>query len=127
MKLFLDDWRIPLDCGTYMYRRGVDCKIYHEEWQIVRSYGQFVNHIEQNGLPEFISFDYDLCDVAELKETLLVTEWFNLETNEIYTGLDCVKWLISYCKQNNKELPKYAIHSANPDGMEYMFLEFSSF
>ena len=47
-RLFLDDWRIPRDCATYMWQRKVDCRIFHEEWDVVRSYGQFVAWI---GLP----------------------------------------------------------------------------
>ena len=116
--LFLDDYRIPIDCATYMYRRNVDCRIYHRDWKIVRSYLQFIRSIEENGLPDFISFDYDLADVFELKEQIPLEEWFDLENNREYTGLDCATWLIDYCRTNNKPLPKYAIHSANPDGAE---------
>ena len=34
------------------------------------------------------------------------------------TGYDCAKWLVEYCIDNNKSLPKYAIQSANPVGKE---------
>lgn len=34
------------------------------------------------------------------------------------TGYDCAKWLVEYCINNNKSLPKYAIQSANPVGRE---------
>lgn len=116
--LFLDDYRMPIDCATYMYRRGVDCKIYHEEWVIVRSYLQFVQWIEENGLPVFISFDHDLADVVELKEGLPVEEWFDLDSNREYNGMDCAKWLVNYCMDNDKPLPNYTVHSANPCGTE---------
>ena len=114
--LFLDDWRMPIDCASYMYRRGVDCKIYHKEWIIVKSYGQFINWINQNGLPDFISFDHDLGDVAELKESLDKNEWFDTINNKEYTGMDCAKWLVNYCLDNNLSLPQFAVHSANPSG-----------
>ena len=118
-RLFLDDWRIPRDCATYMWRR-TDCRIYQEKWDVVRSYGQFVNWINKNGLPDLLALDYDLADVEELKEELPFEEWFNLDANEVYTGADCVKYLINYCKENKLSLPEYVIHSANPDGAEIM-------
>ncbi len=125
--LFLDDYRLPVDCATYMYLRQVDCKIYHKEWVIVRSRGQFVEWIERNGLPEFISFDYDLCDATQLKEELPVEEWFDAENNREYNGLDCATWLVEHCHKNNKPLPGYAIHSANPAGVESLKNLFSTF
>lgn len=113
--LFLDDYRIPLNCATYMHYK-TDCKVYHEKWNIVRSYKQFVEFIEANGLPDIISFDHDLADVVELKEELDPNEWFNFSENREYTGLDCAKWLIDYCIKHKKDLPKYIVHSANPIG-----------
>lgn len=115
-RLFLDDNRIPIDCATYMYRFGVDCRIYHEEWIIVRSYKQFVEWIKANGLPDMIAFDHDLADVPELKESLDINEWFDLENNREYTGNDCAKFIVQYCQQHSLELPDCTVHSANPDG-----------
>ena len=115
--LFLDDYRMPIDCASYMYRKGVDCKIYHKEWHIVRSYIQFINWINKNGLPDFISFDHDLADVFELKEELPIEQWFDFDNNREYTGMDCAKWLVNYCLDNNKSLPRFVVHSANPSGM----------
>lgn len=112
--LFLDDWRTPLDCATYMYQRGVNCTIYHEQWVVVRSYGDFVTHITDNGIPERISFDYDLDDVYELRETLPIHYWFDIDNNRSYTGLDCAKWLL---KKSLDKIPEIIIHSANPDGV----------
>ena len=34
------------------------------------------------------------------------------------TGLDCAKWLVEYCLDNNTKLPDYIVHSANPAGKE---------
>jgi hypothetical protein len=116
--LFLDDYRVPLDCANYMHRRGVDCRIYHEEWHIVRSYGQFINFIKENGLPSIISFGYDLADSAELRETLPIEDWFNLEEGREWNGLDCVIWLIQYCTSQQVKLPGWIVHSVNPDGID---------
>ena len=117
-RLFLDDWRFPIKCAEYMYRRGIDCKIYHEEWIIVRSYGEFVEWITANGLPDMISFDHDLADVVELKENLSIEKWFDLENNKEYTGADCAQWLINYCIDNNKSIPEFTVHSDNPGGSD---------
>ena len=116
-RLFLDDWRIPRDCATYMWQR-TDCRIYHEEWDIVRSYGQFVEWIEKNGVPDLVKFDYDLADVDELKEELPIEEWFNLDENRVYTGLDCVEFLLDFCNKNDFKFTEYVIHSVNTDGCE---------
>lgn len=116
-RLFLDDWRVPADCATYMWRR-TDCRIFHEDWDIVRSYGQFAKWIEENGVPDLVAFDYDLADVEELKAELPFEEWFSLDENRAYTGLDCAKLLLGFCEKNGFEFPEYVIHSANPDGAE---------
>lgn len=66
-RLFLDDIRVPLDCpkAHYMTYRRIDLRIYHEDWIIVRSHGQFVKWIMENGMPDLISFDHDLGMVQE--------------------------------------------------------------
>ena len=79
---------------------------------------QFIKWIETNGVPDLVAFDYDLADVVELKEELPIEEWFDLDENRVYTGLDCAKFLLNFCKKNNLKLPEYIIHSANPCGSE---------
>ena len=41
------------------------------------------------------------------------------------TGLDCAKFLVEYCADENLPLPEYLAHSANPAGKENIekFLE----
>lgn len=116
--LFLDDERMPIDCATYMSSFRVDCKIYHQPWEIVRSYSQFKEIIERRGLPDLISFDHDLADNWKLREALDVKEWFNEEESREYTGLDCAKWLTQHCEEKDLLLPKFVVHSANPVGRE---------
>lgn len=116
--LFLDDERVPLDCATYMSSFKVDCKIYHQPWEIVRSYSQFKEIIEKRGLPELISFDHDLADNWKLRESLDSKEWFDEKENREYTGMDCAKWLTQYCEEKDILLPKFVVHSANPVGRE---------
>jgi hypothetical protein len=71
-KLFLDDFRFPKD----VYPEAEENK-----FDIVRSYDDFVEYIEQNGLPEFISIDNDLgFDVKRRKISL--------------SGFDAANWLV---------------------------------
>lgn len=81
IKLYLDDLR-PIPNGFIG----------------VRSFTAFVDYINQNGLPNFISFDHDL----------------GLEES----GFDCARWLVNYCLDKNKELPEFTIHSQNPVGKQ---------
>lgn len=125
--LFLDDYRMPIDCAKYMYRKGVDCTIYHKQWVIVRSYYAFVKYITENGLPQFISFDHDLADLEESRDMSYKNHRFNEESKKEYTGMDCAKWIVNYCLDNDKPLPKYAVHSANPVGAENIDMLLKSF
>jgi hypothetical protein len=103
-KLFLDDIRWPAEAFLYTKQ-----KIFSEDgWDIVRNYQEFVSHIEENGVPDFVSFDHDLApehyvDGAESIEC---------------TGYHCALWLASYCMHNSIDIPKYYIHSMNPVGKE---------
>ena len=119
-RLFLDDWRIPTDCATYMWQRRADCRDYHEEWSVSRSFGQFARYIDSEGIPDLVSLDYDLADVEELKESLGIEEWFDMDEGRAYTGSDCLSYLIGKCRAEKKPLPKIYIHSANPDGSDEM-------
>lgn len=116
--LFLDDRRVPTDCISYMGVRGVNPAIYSEEWIIVRSYGEFVRWVTNNGMPDFISFDHDLGDVPELKASIDFEDWYSVGEERELTGMDCAKWLVEYCMDYNHRLPDFAVHSDNPGGRE---------
>ena len=77
-------------------------------WTIVRNYEEFVKHIEENGLPDEISFDHDLGE-------------------DIKTGYDCAKWLCNYCWTNGIPIPTYNVHSANPVGRDNIIGVLKSF
>lgn len=104
--LFLDDFRMPKDAYNYLLQ-----PIYISvDWEIVRSYDEFVKYITEHGIPDMISFDHDLADE-------------HYESHQEYdqykekTGYHCAKWLIYYCIDNNKKLPaEILIHSMNPAG-----------
>jgi len=107
--LFLDDIRVP--STAYVYTEN---QIYHDwEWRIVRNYDEFVAHINEHGLPDFVSFDHDLADIKY--DPLTQRESF--EYHETH-GLDCVKWLVDYCIDNDLDFPDYEVHSQNPVGMD---------
>lgn len=68
--LFLDDVRQPEQCVNYVFPLGIRPDTYVKyEWVVVKNYKEFVAYIEENGMPERISFDHDLgeeeiwCDI----------------------------------------------------------------
>jgi hypothetical protein len=118
--LWLDDYRDPKDTETdwmLFSCLGRDVEIH---W--VKNYEEFVNYIEQNGLPDGINFDHDLEDSHYTPEKY----WDNYEESKKFqedqkhekTGYHCAKWLIDYCIDNKKELPTWSSHSANPVGRD---------
>src|ERR1035437_8551114 len=104
--LFLDDFREPED--AYLYRLN---PIYMtEHWIVVRNYNEFINHIDEHGLPEIISFDHDLGEEHYEKQ-------LEYDQYKEKTGYHCALWLINYCIDNNKKLPAVIlIHSMNYTG-----------
>ncbi len=89
-KLFLDDIR-SIDM---VYSKSME-----SEFDIVRTYHDFVKYIKINGLPDFISFDNDL----------------GLDQNGVVApdGYAAAKWLVYESGLNLINL-KFNVHSANP-------------
>lgn len=120
-KLFLDDIREPEHVFSY-----IPNNIYTmTNWNVVRNYDEFVKYIEENGLPDLISFDHDLAD----EHYTLSEYWDNYNKSKEYqdsqnyrekTGLDCAKWLVDYCIDNKVKLPQFMVHSINPVGADYI-------
>lgn len=69
-------------------------KKYNPQFVWVHNLEEFSNYIETNGLPDLVSFDFDL-------------------GAGIPKGSECAKWLRKYCVKTNQSLPKYFVHSAN--------------
>jgi hypothetical protein len=112
--LFLDDFRNPEDVILYKPR----CSYYVDrDWVIVRNYDEFVKIIKEKGIPIAVSFDHDLADEHYgLEDYVWNNEYDQFKEK---TGYHCAKWLIEYCIDNNKELPKVIfIHSMNPAGAQ---------
>lgn len=93
-KLFLDDLRTV----NMIYDKSeVD------EFDVVRSYDEFVSYIKSHRLPDFISFDNDL----------------GLDANEEVApdGYACAKWLVYESGLDLHDLT-FKVHSANPVAAE---------
>ena len=106
-KLFLDDIRNPPE-AIGLVSLELDQIYLQGDWCIVRSYFDFCKSIQKSGLPDLISFDHDLAD-----------DRYKLYPDDSYTektGYECAKWLVDWCLENNKQLPKFVVHSANPVG-----------
>lgn len=91
MLLWLDDERDPSEAKWKIY-----FPIAQPEVIWVKSYREFVDWINQNGMPMAICFDHDLGNGP--------------------SGFDAAKWLTEYCLEVAAPLPRWCIQSANPIG-----------
>jgi len=114
-KIFLDDERVPNGAIT-LIESNEDMYMDNSDWIIIRTYGDFVDWIVENGLPDYISFDHDLGDNFTLKSTTTPDRWFDFDGEKEFTGYDCAKWLVDYCMDNGFDIPDFQSHSANPVG-----------
>lgn len=121
-RLFLDDYRIPMDCVSYMHRHiGARNPDYLESWIVVRDYESFCRNIMKSGVPDLISFDHDLADGhyhQNMQEGVLNYNTEDFDNDKYKTGFHCAKWLVEYCIENNCKIPDYYVHSMNPIGAE---------
>lgn len=93
-KLFLDDLRTV----EMIYDKSLA-----SEFDIVRSYNEFIKYIQENGLPDFISFDNDL--------------GLDDNGNLAPDGYAAAKWLVYESGLDIANL-KFKVHSANPIASE---------
>lgn len=111
--LFLDDERNVADVKWVQY------PLVH--WVVVRNYQEFVDTVIKNGIPQRVSFDHDLGKSAYNECLRCFSEKddkINYNNIREKTGLDCARWLINKCIENNKKFPEYYVHSLNPIGKE---------
>lgn len=128
--LFLDDCRIPsmaylwndnfiqVSSTQKDYQTVVDVsRIPEKSWDIVRSWEDFKEYIDKNGIPDVVSFDNDLVDFSnyeltaiEVQNLLKMEGW---EDSSVKMGAHCAQYLVEKCKELNKPIPKYYIHTAN--------------
>ena len=113
MRLYLDDVRTPKDPNNE-WVHGI------AQWEVVRSYDEFVAHIKLHGLDayEVISLDHDLGDSAMNEYYNNVHPNYTLDYSNIKekTGMDCARWLVAESMTKGIPLPQIYTHSANPIG-----------
>lgn len=104
-KLYVDDLRQPVNYT----------------WGVARSYKEFVDYIEKNGIPDILSLDHDLCPEHSKyyfthlkgKEDAII----DYDSFKEKTGYDCALYLISYCIDNDIKLSTTVYtHSHNAIG-----------
>jgi hypothetical protein len=117
--LFLDNERDPKNAQIFDLGKTLQqvSGIENHRWNIVRSYEEFIEYVNKNGIPDVVSFDNDLMDVCDntistetLARSYSMKDW---ENSPIKTGAHCAAWLCERCKALQTPLPKYYVHSAN--------------
>lgn len=73
------------------------------DWDLVKSYDEFKKYIDENGVPEIVSFDSDLEPRAYVGDY-----------SSGNSGLNCLYYLIEKCKELGRRLPVCYVHSFNP-------------
>lgn len=114
--LFLDDLRSPEQIENEIIKE-LSSTVDHK-WYVVRTYKEYTEWIMKFGLPDFISFDYEL---GGLFETHQFTEWFSLELGREYNGLDCLEWTLDYCRLGAHDFPNYMVHSSDISATHCMY------
>lgn len=114
--LWLDDVRDPFKDKTWLVFSPIE-EPYHVVW--LKSYKEFTHYITQQGIPDAICFDHDLAFDHYQTFAVEASDYERMSLEQSFgTGMDCATWLVSYCMDNNVELPKWNIQSANPIGKE---------
>lgn len=131
--LYLDDFRNPIDS----YHTMKDTIYLSGKWNIVRNYNEFKQYIEDNGIPDIVSFDHDLAD----EHYTPAEYWDHYEASEEYqnqrypeykekTGYDCLMFLLEHVLNPDARvniIPSILIHTANPVGRDKMKAAINSF
>lgn len=124
--LFLDDIRDVAQAFIYPRRSksGIVMldktltsvsEISHENWVVVRSYDEFVDTINNRGIPGVVSFDHDLHE-EHIEYYFKYVKQHNQIDYDCFThktGYHCAVYLRDYCKSKNVKLPICYVHSAN--------------
>lgn len=118
--LILDDIR---DAEMVAHCYNVNSNMYlNSDWDIVKTYDEFVEYILKNGLPDKISYDHDLADEHYANGASHVDDQgrhfagFNYDITTEKTGYHAICWLIDYCIDNKLKMPDSYVHSMNPYG-----------
>ena len=112
--LWLDDIRNPF-IADWLMQYAPQFAYGEGETIWVKSYSEFVDWININGLPYMIAFDHDLADVKAIEGSDLVLA---TDFEKEKSGFECAKWLVQYCINNKADLPQWTVQSANPVGRD---------
>ena len=93
--VFLDDKRTPTDVTWVPMPEGVT-------WRVIKTFVEFKEYIEKNGVPKHVSFDHDLQPKATTGQQ----------------GTDAAKWLKKYCKEQKLKMPEWTAHSQTITGRQ---------
>lgn len=94
--LYLDDVRTPTSAGV----------------ALVRNYAEFVEYLEEKGIPDLISFDHDLAMEHYPVGLNKAGQKVPYSTYREETGLHCARFII----ENKLPLRQWAVHSLNVQG-----------
>ena len=108
--LWLDDVRDPFDKDFTPYVALYN-PFLNQEHKIVwvKNYTEFSVYLVTDGAPDAISFDHDLA-LEHYDEDIKPEDYVER------TGMDCVKFLVTYCETYEEKLPICIYHTANPAG-----------
>jgi hypothetical protein len=115
--LFVDDVRNPADVLNYLNYENSD--IYRKEgWITVRSHDDFMKHVEEKGIPNFVSYDHNMDDGSytplEISSHDSISDldlFKNIENSKEKIGIHCLASLSEYAKKNSLEMPRVQCHS----------------
>ena len=116
--LWLDDSRNPFENDRQWL---VFAPFIGDDVIWVKNYDEFVNWITENGLPDGIAFDHDLADEHNAPKEFQnehYKDWLESQNFKEKTGMECAKWLVDYCLDNDVKLPLFSSQSGNPSGRE---------
>ncbi len=130
--LFLDDMRKPEHAYIHPKRDGNSIVITshslenmsgvpNNDWVVVRTYEDFVQTIEEKGIPNAVSFDHDL-DEEHIRHYYKVTESTGVikyDNLKVKTGKHCAEYFVQKYKElQPPHIPHVYIHSANQWGVQ---------
>lgn len=101
-KLYLDDKRTPVEKG----------------WKVVRNYKEFVAYIDNNAMPDIISFDHDLAPEHYHNDMYKGQKEYSklYKTFKEPTGLACAEYIGKVLMGSGEPVPQFNVHSQNPAG-----------
>lgn len=115
--LWLDDYRDPMKNDWLRFSPIPKEDITQVVW--VKSFKEFKKWIIENGFPDAVCLDHDLCEehMNDYRKYQAVgINKIDYKSFNERTGLDCARFLIQLDGFRGKPFPLYASQSANPIG-----------